>query len=90
MLKRNFILGLIVLIGLSVPVYAYMIKASEVRVNSAGFDGNLLITDDDLQKVVQKLDDLTGVGGEGGSPNLDGGDAFSAYAAVTAIDGGGA
>lgn len=33
--------------------------ASEVPVDATGFDGNLATTDDDLQKVAQKLDDLT-------------------------------
>jgi len=40
--------------------------ASEVTVDASGFNGNLAITDDTVQKVAQKLDDLV-IGGGGGS-----------------------
>ena len=46
------------------------LPASSISVVSAGFDGNLANTDDDVQKVAQKLDDLV-VGMGGGSPTSD-------------------
>ena len=40
--------------------------AADVAVDGSGFDGNLATTDDDVQKVAQKLDDLvlSGIGGQ--------------------------
>ena len=40
--------------------------ASDIEVKSSGFDGNLATTDDTVQKVAQKLDDLTVSGGGSG------------------------
>lgn len=33
--------------------------AAQIRIDAAGFDGNLATTDDDVQKLAQKVDDLT-------------------------------
>ena len=41
--------------------------AAEVSVDASGFDGNLSTSDNTVQKVAQKLDDLTISGGGGGS-----------------------
>ena len=41
-------------------------SASEISVDASGFDGNLATTDNDVQKALQKLDDLE-VGSGGGS-----------------------
>lgn len=40
-------------------------QASEITVDASGFDGNLAMTDDTVQKVAQKLDDLVAGAGVG-------------------------
>ena len=45
---------------------AARIKSASVSVDASGFDGNLATTDTDVQKVAQKLDDMS-VGGGGAS-----------------------
>lgn len=45
-------------------------EATDVSVDASGFDGNLETTDDTVQKVAQKLDDLS-VGGGGSSVRIE-------------------
>ena len=42
------------------------LDANQIVVNAGGFDGNLATTDDDVQKVAQKLDDLVIASGNAG------------------------
>ena len=43
------------------------VAGSDVSIDATGFNGNLATTDDDVQKVAQKLDDLTVGAGASGS-----------------------
>ena len=63
--------------------------AKWVTVDSAGFNGNLSPSDNNLQLCMEKLDDLVGGSGSGGPCNIDGGIASTIYFALT-INGGGA
>jgi hypothetical protein len=63
--------------------------AEMISVNSSGFDGNLVPTDDTVQKCLEKLDNLI-ISGGGGPCNIDGGRADENYGSCPTIDEGGA
>lgn len=65
------------------------VGAKWVTVDSAGFNGNLSPSDNNLQLCMEKLDNLVSGPGGGGPCNIDGGIASTVYFALT-IDGGGA
>ena len=54
---------------------AFTGKAEDVSVDASGFDGNLASTDNTVQKVAQKVDDLNISGGGGGGGDVTGIDA---------------
>lgn len=47
--------------------YAAMRTQLGIAIDASGFDGNLATTDDTIQEIAQKLDDLIAVGGGGGT-----------------------
>ena len=59
-------------------------SAADISVDASGFDGNLDSTDTDMQRVAQKIDDLSVSGGGGGSINQQPSD-WNATTGVTRI-----
>ena len=58
--------------------------ASQIRVDTSTFDGNLSSTDRNVQEALETLDDLT----INSRSNIDGGRAVSVYTLPQNIDGG--
>jgi len=58
------IAGIVAAGGGCADAYAYEPKASQIKVSASGFDGNLTTSDDTVQKVAQKVDDLVLGGSE--------------------------
>ena len=60
-------------------------KAEDVSVDATGFDGNLAVTDTDVQKVAQKLDDLPTAANKASNADVDGETDDSDYTTVAKV-----